>query len=265
MEASPNTKNKHNELRYRRYGKIDRSDINWLKNDVVLTIEREKQFNPKATLINQDINNIKKVFDYKNSNFILYDKKNILLEDKILELGKLLEEKYISENKKIKFNSIKSDEIKSLTKETKDEIFSSNNELKLSKSSFNDSIKRMNDYFIHIAKSNNIKSTFVDLSYTKNKQIYLDNYILNSLVNYARDNYKKNKILTSNSVFKSLVYKVYKENKHITKHEIVRNYFKNNYHLTNQVRNAIKNINKEKEEASKEFENTFIKIILEIM
>lgn len=257
MESSPNTKNKHNELRYRRYGKIERSDINWLKNEVVLSIEREKQFNPKAILINQDIDNIKKQFDYKNSNFILYDKKNILLEDKILELGKLLEEKHISENKKIKFNSIKSDEIKRLTKEIKNEIFSSDKELKLSKSSFNDSIKRMNDYFISIAKGNNIKSKSVDLSYTKNKQIYLDNYILNSLVNYARDNYKKNKILTSNSVFKSLVYKIYKENKNITKREIVINSLNNNYKLTNEARESIKNINNELDEAAKEFSNLF--------
>lgn len=259
MESLPNTKNKHNELRYRRYGKIDRSDINWLKNEVILSVEREKQFNPKATLINQDIENIKKQLDYKNSNFILYDKKNILLEDKILELGKLLEEKHISENKKIKFNSIKSNEIKILTKEIKDEIFSSNKELQLSKSCFNDSIKRMNDYFINIAKSNNIKSKSVDLSYTQKKQIYLDNYILNSIVNYARDNYKKKKIITSNSVFKSIVNKVYKDNKNITKHEIVRNSLSNNYRLTNQVRNAIKNINKEMEDASKEFENMFEK------
>ena len=155
------------------------------------------------------------------------------MEDKILELGKLLEEKHISENKRIKFNSIKSNEIKILTKEIKDEIFFSNKELQLSKSYFNDSVKRMNDYFVNIAKSNNIKSKSIDLSYTQNKQIYLDNYILNSIVNYARDNYKKKKILTSNSVFKSIVNKIYKDNKNITKHEIVRNSLSNNYRLTN--------------------------------
>lgn len=44
----------------------------------------------------------------------------------------------------------------------------------------------MNDYFKSIVKMNNISMKEIDLSYTNNKEKYLDNYILNAIANYAR-------------------------------------------------------------------------------
>ena len=67
---------------------------------------------------------LKKYFNPKEKNFILNDKKDILLEEKITRLGELINEKRESKNQKIKFNSIKSKEIRDLTYEIKSSIFS---------------------------------------------------------------------------------------------------------------------------------------------
>lgn len=95
-----------------RKGKIPKSVINYLKMETILTIEREGKFKPFAIEINKDIEELKKYFTPGTRNFILYDKENILLEEKICELGKLLEEREFSYNYRIKFNSIKDKEIK---------------------------------------------------------------------------------------------------------------------------------------------------------
>ena len=44
------------------------------------------------TITNKEIDNLKKYFNPKDKNFILYDKKDLLMEEKILRLGKLLYE-----------------------------------------------------------------------------------------------------------------------------------------------------------------------------
>lgn len=193
MEKKPNTISYNNVLNYRRKGKIDNEDIKWLKNETLLTIEREKYFTPMVTQINKDIEELKDYFNSSSKNYVLYDKSNILLEDKLYRLGQLLEEKVVSNNRKIKFNSIKNEEIKILTKEIKETIFTINKNIYLSQRNFNDSINRMNDYLINISKTNNIKIKNTDLSYTINKEKYIDNYVLNSIVNFARYNYKKKK------------------------------------------------------------------------
>ena len=94
-----------------------------------------------------------------------------------------------SENKSIKFNSIYDEEIKELTKEIKEYLFDTKDELIISKKQFSEKINSMNDYFKSIVKINNISMKEIDLSYTNNKEKYLDNYILNAIVNYARYNY----------------------------------------------------------------------------
>mgnify|MGYP003306037594 CR=1 FL=1 len=114
----------------------------------------------------------------RTTNFIDFD--DSLYKE---EYKKLLEEKNISTNRKIKFNSIKDEEIKRLTKDIKNTLFVVNKDIQLSRYNFKDSINRLNNYLENLSKET--KSKKPDLSYTQNKEIYIENYILNSIVNYA--------------------------------------------------------------------------------
>lgn len=266
MEKCPNTRSydNSNKLIYKRKGKIPQDVIKFLKQETVLAIERENKFRPMSVEINKDIDDLKKYFNPKERNFVLYDKQNILLEEKILNLGKLLNEKEISYNSKIKFNSIKDEEIKKLTKEIKTELFKVNKEIQIPYSSFNNSINRMNDYLVKISKDNNIKKKDIDFSYTENKEQYLNNYILNAIANHARYNYKnKSKLLFSNDVLQMIILDNYKKKKNYTRKEILKSSLANTginkYQNKRDIQHAIKNINNEMEEAAEEFSKLFVK------
>ena len=113
----------------------------------------------------------------------------------------------------------------------------------------------MNNYLINISKRNNVKLDNIDLSYTKNKEKYLDNYILNSIVNYANYyyNYNKNNILKRDDIIRSIIVKIYNKHKNMSRKQIVINSFNNDYILAGEFKSAIRNINKELEEAAEEF------------
>ena len=125
-------------------------------------------------------------------------------------------------------------------------------------------INSMNDYFKSIVKINNISMKEIDLSYTNNKEKYLDNYILNAIVNYARYNYKKSidKIkITGDDIIHSIILSNYHKNKNVTKKNILENYYhkgNNKYIMKSNIRNSIKRINDELEEAANEFHKLFI-------
>ena len=255
MERKPNVRNKDNKLMYMRKGKIPQECINYLKNEVVLSIERNKNFTPLSENINKDIEEFKKYFDPKTRNYILYDKNNILLEDKIFNLGKLIEERNTSNNSKIKYNSIKDKEIKELTKEIKEDIFNNYKELGITKSSFNKSISDMNNYLKKVYKDNHISQKQVDFSYTQNKEKYLDNYVLNAIVNHARYNYKNKDIITSKEIIQAIAHKNYLKNQKLNRKDIVRNSMNNIYTNKRNIYNAIKSINYEMEEAAEMFYN----------
>lgn len=264
LEKAPNTLDSNNNLKYRRSGKFNQSIIRFIKQEVNIAIEREKRFKPYATYINKELDEFKKYFSPNTKNFVLYNIANVLLEEKILELGKLLNEREISSDSKIKFGSIKDETIKSLTKEIKENIFQNSDELELRKSEFNSKIKIMNDYICDIGKKNNIKEKNIDLSYTKYKENRLDNYILNAIVNHAKYNYKKgsDKYLNSNDVIQSIILDNYKKNIDYSKKEIVHNHLdttKSKYKMQENVKSAIKNLNLELEVATKEFEKLFDK------
>ena len=53
----------------------------------------------------------------------MYDKKDLILEDMILRLGKSLNERISKENSKVKFGSLKNEEDKYLTKKIKKHLF----------------------------------------------------------------------------------------------------------------------------------------------
>lgn len=261
MEKKPNTVNQNKTVGYRRKGKIPREIINYLKNETMLTIERESKFKPMAIDINKDIEEFKKYFNPSTKNYVLYDKENIVLEDKILRLGRLLDERDISYNSRIKFNSIKDEEIKNLTKDIKEYLFKKNKNLIYTKSDFNKRLENMNDYLSSVAKRNGIKKEDIDLSYSKNKEKYLDNFILNAIVNYSRYHYKKNKekiTVDTTDVIQAIILNNYKKNKNYSKKDIVTNSLsKNNYPNKTKIRNAVKNINDEMDKASEEFSKLF--------
>lgn len=260
MEKKPNTLRQNKTLGYRRKGKIPRKVINYIKNETVLTIQRQSKFKPMSMDINKDIDEFKKYFDPKTRNFVLYDKENVILEDKILRLGKLLDERDISYNSRIKFNSIKDDEIKQLTRDIKEDLFKKNKNLIYTKDDFNKRIDNMNNYLTSVAKNNGLKKSDIDLSYTNNKEKYLDNYILNAIVNHSRYHYRKNKklVIDSNDIVQAIILNNYRKNKNYSKKNIVTNSLTSKTYMNKtKIRNAVRNINDEMEKASEEFSKLF--------
>lgn len=257
-EKKPNYKSYGKKLQYRNAGLLSQKELAFLKNEVEHYIEKEKVFTPLLTEANKEIEELKKYFNPKDKNFLLKDKEDILLEEKIVKLGEMISEKRVYQNQRIKYNSIKDKEIKRLTNEIKKYLFlTKESEFKDEYKNFKSTLNDINDYFIKIAESNNIKE--VDNSLIKNKEKYLNNYVLNAIVNHA---YYKNKKITENNVIQEMVYKEYKRSKSKSRLNIVTNYlsnanrnlqFKNKY----QIRQAVKNINDELEDAQKEFEKLF--------
>lgn len=252
MERSPNTRGYDNLLQYRRNGKIPNNCIKYLMNETILCIKREKKFRPLSVNLSKELEELKQYFNPNDKNFILYDKNNILLEEKILTLGKQLEEINKNQNNKLKYNSINDEQISKLANDIKNDLFNDKS-LNISKSKFNESVLTMNNYLKDISKRNNIKYT--DLSYTLNKEKYLNNYIYNAIVNYANKHYKKQegKIISSNDILQSIILNVYRHNKKVTRKDIIRNSFNINYHIKQETVEAIKNINREMESIAEEF------------
>lgn len=268
MEKEPNYEYSKNNIKYRRYGKLTRTEVNFLKAQVVLAIEREKVYTPLLKETNKEIDDLKKYFDPKERNFLLYNKGDLLLEEKILKLGKLLYEDRNGKDTKIKYGSITNPEIKNITKEIKIYLFSSNNEkFKNEYKNFKKSLNSINEYFKSIYKENNCKTALVDTTLIDSKQKYIDNYIYNSIVNHS--NYIYTKALRSNTkihekdIIQEIIYQHYLKNKNQNKKDILKNYLSSNIpqqRFKNKlaIEQAIKNINSEMEEAQKEFSKLFV-------
>ena len=257
-EKQPNFKS-YGKIDYRKKGKLTKEELRYFKDLIIHSINREKVYTPLLKETNKNIEELKKYFSPKDKNFLLNNKDDILLEEKILRLGELLN-KYRDSNQKIKFNSIKDKEIIALTKDIKKYIFNKDNiEFKELHNEFKNNLISINNYFKSIAESNH--SDTVDDSLIKNKQKYLDNYILNAIVNHANYKYKIPKF-TEDELLREVIHKEYKKNRSMSKYDIVRNIlsntsnsskFKNKY----QIRQAVRNINDELEEAQKDFDKLF--------
>ena len=251
MEKQPNYIYSKNKVGYRRSGELSQVEIDFLKNQVIDMEELKKYFNPKE------------------KNYLLRNKKDLLLEEKILKLGQLLYHERIGKDSKIKYGSIKNKEIINLTREIKSYIFSnSNSDFKLEYNNFKESLKNINTYFHKINEDNNIKNINVDTSLIDSKNKYIDNYIYNAIVNYADYHYKKesktsNKI-KENDIIQEIILKHYLKNKKQTRKYILKNYLSSSiprqrFKNKSAIENAIKNINDEMEEAQKEFSKLFNK------
>lgn len=268
MEKKPNYIYHKNKIGYRRSGELSQNEIDFLKSQVVHTIEKEKIYTPLLKETNKDIEELKKYFSPKERNYLLRDKKDLMLEEKILRLGQLLYKERYDNDSKIKYGSIKDKEIINLTKDIKNYLFSKNNDnFKLEYNNFKESLNKINNYFYKINEDNNIKDIVVDTTLTDSKNKYIDNYIYNAIVNYANYNYKKeSKNITKikeNDIIQEIILKHYLDNKKQTRKDILKTYFintnsKQKFRNKREIENAIKSINNEMDEAQKEFSKLFI-------
>lgn len=265
IEKKANYRYGNNKIGYKRKGVISEEEINFIKNQVELSIEREKLYTPLLIKTNKEIDELKTYFNPKEKNFLLKDKEDLILEDNILKLGKLLYDKRYGEDRRIKYNSIRDREIKELTKQIKKHIFSNKNgNFQTEYINFKTSLQKINDVFLKFSKDNNIKTRIVDNTLIKTKEKYLDNYIYNAIVNHANYFYrtKKKNIISENDIIQEIILKDFVKNKKQTRYHILKNYLSNNsinkkYQNKNKIQKAIKNINYEMEEAEKEFSKLF--------
>lgn len=268
MEKEPNYIYHKNKIGYRRSGELSQNEIDFLKSQVVHTIEKEKIYTPLLKETNKDIEELKKNFSPKERNYLLRDKKDLILEEKILRLGQLLYKERYDNDSRIKYGSIKDKEIINLTKDIKNYLFSKNNDnFKLEYNNFKESLNKINNYFYKINEDNNIKDIVVDTTLTDSKNKYIDNYIYNAIVNYANYNYKKESKniikIKENDIIQEIILKHYLDNKKQTRKDILKNYFTNTnskqkFRNKQEIENAIKSINDEMDEAQKEFSKLFI-------
>ena len=268
MEKEPNYIYHKNKIGYRRSGELSQNEIDFLKSQVVHTIEKEKIYTPLLKETNKEIEELKKYFSPKEKNYLLRDKKDLILEEKILRLGQLLYKERYDNDSKIKYGSIKDKGIINLTKDIKNYLFSKNNDnFKLEYNNFKESLNKINNYFYKINEDNNIKDIVVDTTLTDSKNKYIDNYIYNAIVNYANYNYKKeSKNITKikeNDIIQEIILKHYLDNKKQTRKDILKTYFTNTnskqkFRNKQEIENAIKSINDEMDEAQKEFSKLFI-------
>ena len=267
MEKVPNYEYAKNKVGYRRTGELSQNEIDFLKAQVIHTIEKEKIYTPLLKETNKDIEELKKYFSPKEKNYLLRDKKDLILEEKILRLGQLLYKERYDNDSKIKYGSIKDKEIINLTKDIKNYLFSKNNgNFKLEYNKFKESLNKINNYFYKINEDNNIKDIVVDTTLTDSKNKYIDNYIYNAIVNYANYNYKReSKNITKikeNDIIQEIILKHYLDNKKQTRKNILKTYFTNTnsnqkFRNKQEIENAIKSINDEMDEAQKEFSKLF--------
>ena len=267
MEKVPNYEYAKNKVGYRRTGELSQNEIDFLKAQVIHTIEKEKIYTPLLKETNKDIEELKKYFSPKERNYLLRDKKDLILEEKILRLGQLLYKERHDNDSKIKYGSIKDKEIINLTKDIKNYLFSKNNDnFKLEYNNFKESLNKINNYFYKINEDNNIKDIVVDTTLTDSKNKYIDNYIYNAIVNYANYNYKReSKNITKikeNDIIQEIILKHYLDNKKQTRKNILKTYFTNTnsnqkFRNKQEIENAIKSINDEMDEAQKEFSKLF--------
>ena len=259
IEKEPNFIGSDNKIKYRRKGTFSKEEMNFMKNEVLHTIDRHREFTPLVIKSNKEIDDLKKYFNPKDRNYILRDKEDLILEENILKLGKMLDEKRNGKQGKIKFNSIYDKEIKTLTKNIKKYLFKNkNSELYKKDKEFKESLNQINDYFLKLNKANNIKHFKYKSEYSLKKEEYVDNYIYNAIVNSAYYQYSKLKnkkaVVDGNEIIQEAILKQYKKNKKNSKYNILVNYLTNTtkesrFKNKHKIEQSIKKINEEMEEA----------------
>ncbi len=268
IEKEPNYVGSDNKICYRRKGTFSNEELNYMKNEVIHAIDRHREFTPLVVQTNNEIDELKKFFNTKDRNYILRDKKDLILEENILKLGMLLDKKRNGKEGRIKYNSIYDKDIKLLTQNIKKYLFKDKSSALYKKNKeFNESLNQINQYFKKINKVNNINHFKYKSEYSEKKEEYVNNYIYNAIVNAAYYNYSKIKndvkIIKDNDIIQEAVLKQYKKNKKQSRYNLLVNYlsntakesqFKNKY----KIEQSIKKINDEMEEAQSEFSKLFV-------
>jgi len=255
IEKKPNTKLFDDRISYRRKGKLSQRELDFMKNEIVHVIEKEKVFTPLLTKTNEDIEDLKKHFNPKEKNYVLWNKEDLLMESNILELGKLIYDERDNKDSKIKFNSITNDEIKNLTKSIKDNLFKKQlvNEYK----AIHNSLDKINQYFNDVKKSNNIKR-MSENKLVKTKLDYVDNYVLNAIVNHA--NYKYRRKISFEDLIREKAMNQYKRNKSRTRFKILQEFLTDGdsaFKSKLEMIRAMSSVSEELEEAKNEFGKLF--------
>lgn len=283
IEKKPNYLYCDKKVNYRRKGKITIDEQRYLKRLIELSIEREKYYTPLLKKTNEDIDYLKSYFNPSEKNFILKNAEEIFIEEKIMKLGELVKEYRSINNQssnKIKYNSIKNNElgkeIKSLTKEIKKYLLNDDTSLLCDcRKEIKEDLDKLNKYFEKLDNENNIESNIKNNSIVNKKEEYIDNYILNSIVNHALYKYNhissivknKNNLdhITIEDLIQEIAYQNSKKENRIDKErrkQVLDNYFKGNNSMLKfpskyRMEKAIKNINYEMEKASQEFSKLF--------
>lgn len=255
MEKKPNYITSKGNISYRYKGELSDKEINFLKNQITHTIEKEKIYTARVKEVNVELDELKKYFSPNEKNFLLKDKSDLFLESKIYELGKRLDKLGKNKNGKIYYNSIKDKHSKKLVSEIKNHIFSNaNRDFKKEYKRFKKTLRYINNYFSKINKDNNISYSSVDNTLILGKEKRLNIYINNVIVNYA-----KNK-LTENDFLKVIVHQQYIKGKLYDRKKILKSYLSKKMPIFNnkfEIEKSIKEINRELDISSEKFKDLF--------
>ena len=270
-------RNRDNELEHRIKLKLTDNEINFLKRQTTLTIERKKIYTPALIKLENDLKRLRTFFDSKDYNFTLKNIKDLELEEKIIKLGFLLNQIRSTEKKYIKYNSLPKNEIgndiRKLTKEIKKEIFKSPN-IKKSKEEIYKSINNINEILLDIDKRNNISNVGFETA-LENKMIQgklekNDNYVLNAIINHALYSFKyQNKKLKKGTfcvedLISQIAYDNYLKNYDIYKNKKISKYktkllydFFTGKTYKNKILYAFDRLSYEQDKAAAEFYKMF--------
>jgi len=221
IEKNKCYRNKYNKLGHRMKLTLSDNELNFLKRQTTLTIERKKLYTPALIELEESFENLKKYFNPKDQNFTLKNISDIKFEEKIIKLGFLLNEIRGKDKKYIKYNSLpKNDignEIRKLTTEIKRELFKIDS-IKKSKDSIYKKIDKINDILLDIDKRNNITNIgfekAIDNKLIQSKLEKSNNYVLNSIVNHALYNYetKRKRVKKNNFTLEDIINQVAYDN-----------------------------------------------------
>ena len=192
IERNKCYRNKKGELEHRIQLKLSDDEINFLKRQTSLTIERNKLYKPALIKLNKDIKEFQSFFNPKSFNFCIKNYNDLQFEEKIIRLGFLLNKVRSDKRKYIKYNSLPKDEtgknIRKLATEIKRELFKLP-EIKVLKKQIYQSIDNINNILIDIDKRNNISKVgfqnILENKLIKEKLERTDSYVLNAIVNHA--------------------------------------------------------------------------------
>lgn len=255
-----------NKLHFKQRLNLDDREMNFIKRQSVLAIERAKVFTPALINLNKSLEDLKKYFNPKDKSFSLKDITNIDLEYKILRLGFLLNKVRTDNLKKIKYNSLPKNkignEIRLLTKDIKHTLFN-DKDILLSEKEINKQIEKINNIFLKIDQDNLISNigfeNAKDSNLIKDKLEKYDNYVLNAIVNNAlyvyHNRFSTNQNISLNDLLNEAILLVYLNERKVSKNNqnILKNSFKKNYPMKKAIYRSFKNLKYEQDKVAEQF------------